>query len=108
VEGKTIVDIRRAMAMDLTDALGASRILSHRFGRPFSVDSVHQLVKQGRLRAFLFQEGELVERQPETQTKGKDLLFLRADLYSLEPPKRPGRPSGKPEKETEHALDKLS
>jgi hypothetical protein len=86
------MDIQRAMARDLTDSLGASNVLSERFGRAYSVDSVHQLVKQNRLRAFQFLEGKLTERTPDANTRGKDLIFLYADLYALEPPKRPGRP----------------
>ncbi len=89
------MDIHQAMAADLTDSIGASKVLSERFGRNFGVDSVHQLVKQNRLRAFLFQEGKLVERSPDTITRGKDLIFLYADLYALERPHRPGRPSAK-------------
>jgi len=89
------MDIQHAMARDLTDSVGASKLLSERFGRNFSIDSVHQLVKQNKLRAFMFNEGKLTERAPTTQTRGKDLLFLYADLYALEPPKKPGRPSDK-------------
>ncbi|EFH88949.1 hypothetical protein [Ktedonobacter racemifer] len=87
------MNINQAMAKDLTDSVGASRLLSRRFNRSFSVDSLHQLVKQNKLRAFMFHEGELIERTPDIHTRGKDLLFLYADLYALEPPRKPGRPS---------------
>jgi hypothetical protein len=90
------MDLHDARATDLTDSVGASRILSERFGKPYSVDSVQQLVKQNRLRAFLFADGVLTERTPGLHTRGKDLLFLRADLYALERPQRPGRPVAKP------------
>lgn len=86
------MDIQQAMARDLTDSIGASKILTDRFGRNFGVDSVHQLVKQNKIRSFLFYEGALTERTLETNTRGKDLIFLKADLYALEPPKRAGRP----------------
>jgi hypothetical protein len=95
------MDIRQAMATDLTDSVGAAKLLSKRFHRNFSVDSVHQLVKQKKLRAFLFDDGELVERAATPRTRGKDLLFLYADLYALEPPRKPGRPVEQAKKETE-------
>ena len=86
------MNIQNAMATDLTDSIGASKVLSTRFNKSYSVDSVHQLVKQNRLRAFMFHQGKLVERTPGAHTRGKDLVFLYADLYALEPPKKPGRP----------------
>lgn len=87
------MNIQEAMAGDLTDSVGASRRLSERFGRSFGVDSVHQLVKQNKVRAFLFQEGTLTERVSDGTTRGKDLIFLRADLDEVELPKRAGRPA---------------
>ncbi len=89
------MNLQDARATDLTDSVGASAILSARFGRSFSIDSIQQLIKQNRLRAFLFVGGILTERTRELHTRGKDLLFLRADLEALPPPKRPGRPSSK-------------
>lgn len=86
------MDISQAMARDLTDSVGASKVLSERFGRAFSVDSVQQLVKHNKLRAFMFDDGKLVERLPSANTRGKDLIFLYVDLYNVEPPKKPGRP----------------
>ena len=81
------------MASDLTDSIGASSLLSERFGSSFSVDSVQQLVKQNKLRAFMFREGKLVERTSAENTRGKDLIFLRADLYAVERPRKVGRPA---------------
>ena len=86
------MDIKRAMARDLTDSLGASQLLSYRFGKEYSIHSLHQLVQQNKLRSFLFKNGELAERVPNENTRGKDLIFLKADLYELPPPNRPGRP----------------
>jgi hypothetical protein len=34
----------------------------------------------------MFQDGEIVERMPG-QTRGKDLIFLKADLLTLKPVK---------------------
>ncbi len=84
-----IADIK---VKDLTDSDGASTVLSDRFHKDYSVDSVHQLVKKGRLRAWIFQKGVLVERTPETQTRGKDLLFLFSDLQAVPLPRKAGRP----------------
>ncbi len=86
------MDIQDVKVNEITDTVGATRMLATRFGRPYSVDSLHQLVKQGRLRAFLFTDGVLVERVPGEQTRGKDLIFLRADLLALPQPKPVGRP----------------
>lgn len=90
------MNINKMFVGDLTDAVGASNILSERFGRsednPFSVDSVSQLVKQKKLRAFMFIGGELVERKPDGPRRGKDLIFLKSDLLQVPMPGRPGRP----------------
>jgi hypothetical protein len=87
------MDIQQASASDLTDSVGASKILTERFGRSFGIDSVHQLVKQNKIRSFLFQDGSLIERMPDASSRGKDLIFLRTDLEAIEQPKRPGRPA---------------
>lgn len=87
------MDIQHAMARDLTDTVGAAHVLAERFGRSYSVDSLHQLVKQNKLRAFMFQDGVLTERIPGVSTRGKDLLFLYADLHDVNLPNRPGRPA---------------
>ncbi len=90
------MNINKMFVGDLTDAVGASKILSERFGRPddnpFSVDSVSQLVKQNRLRAFMFIDGQLVERQQDGPRRGKDLIFLKSDLLQVPMPGKPGRP----------------
>jgi hypothetical protein len=86
------MNINKMFVGDLTDAVGASILLSKRFEKPFSVDSISQLVKQQRLRAFMFIEGELVERQPSGARRGKDLIFLKSDLLQVPMPGKPGRP----------------
>jgi hypothetical protein len=89
------IDWRAVSASELTDTQGAIRILANRFKRDdYSEDSLHQLVKHGRLRAFMFQDGELRERNPDEKTRGKDLLFLYRDLVALPEPQR-GRPKTK-------------
>lgn len=87
------MNIEQARATDLTDTVGATAILSERFSRRYSIDSLWQLVKQNRLRAFMFHEGKLVERAPDATTRGKDLIFLIPDLYDVEPPRPVGRPA---------------
>lgn len=89
------IDIEAIRACDLTDSAGALRILERRFGKSYSHDSLRNLVKFGKLRAFMFADGEFVLRVPDERTRGKDLLFLRADLEALEPPNKPGRPPTK-------------
>lgn len=94
------MDIQKAKVSDLTDVAGASYYLSQRFGKSFGIDSVHQLVKQNKLRSFLFENGVLAERNTSIKTRGRDLLFLRPDLEQLEPPKPVGRPMGRMRKPT--------
>lgn len=90
------MNIDEARATDLTDTDGAAKILAERFGRPqYSIESVKQLVKQNRLRSFLFLDGRLVERSADVSTRGKDLIFLASDLYELPLPRPVGRPSAK-------------
>lgn len=86
------MDIERMLIGDLTDTEGATIILADRFKRKVSVDSVHRFVREGLLDAWLFQHGKLVRRIPQQTTKGKDLFFLRADLYNMIPPQR-GNPN---------------
>lgn len=95
------MDIQEAKLRDLTDVVGASHHLSQRFGKNFSIDSVHQLVNRNKLRSFLFENGVLVERHTNIKTRGRDLLFFRPDLEQLEPPKSVGRPMGRMRKPTE-------
>lgn len=79
---------------DVTDSEGACVILAKRFGREvYGIDNLHQLVKRGKLRAFVFQSGRLVERHLEVSTRGRDLIFLKTDLESLPVPKV-GKPAG--------------
>jgi len=80
------MDIKRMLVGDLTDTEGAAGILAERFKRHVSVDSVHRFVRDGALPAWIFQHGEITQRNPEQPSKGKDLLFLKADLYTMTPP----------------------
>lgn len=76
----------------LTDTEGAIVILAERFKKKYSADSIRNFVKQERLPAFIFQGGQLVEREPNADTRGKDMFFLRADLYVMERPQPAGNP----------------
>lgn len=79
--------------MLLTDTDGACTLLAKQFDRPeYSHDSLRNLVKQKKLRAFLFQNGVFTERVPDEDTRGKELLFLISDLKSLSLPRPVGRP----------------
>lgn len=51
------MNIRQAMATDLTDAVGASILLFRRFDRSFSVDSVHTI--QSLLKIRYIRPGKL-------------------------------------------------
>ena len=84
----------------ITDSEGALLRLRDRFGQPnYSMDSLHQYVKSGRLQAFIYVRGVLVEKTEERQSRGRDLFFLRSDLEKLPMPQR-----GHPKKEVaEHA-----
>lgn len=77
---------------EITDSVGASARLTERFEHSFGVDAVRMLVKAGRLRSLLFQDGILVWREKDAVTRGKDLIFLRADLEDVPKPRRRGRP----------------
>lgn len=85
------IDFSKIAVSEITDTLGGCKILSARFGRHFSEDSLRQLVKRGKLRAFVFKHGDLVEREPNEDTQGKDLILLRSDLERLPKP-QVGRP----------------
>lgn len=79
-------------ATDLTDSTGALTILAKRFGKEYSHDSLRNLVKSGKLRSFIFEDGRFVERVPGNDTRGKELMFLAADLDALPLPRPVGRP----------------
>jgi hypothetical protein len=84
-----MTDIKQYLVGDITDTIGASRYLTERLGHSVGVDSVHKLVREGRLRAWMFQDGELIAREPKSsKSRGKDLIFLKADLQGLRPVKR--------------------
>jgi len=86
------VDLSQITVADLTDTVGAVNILKARFHREdYSVDSLHQLVKHGKIRSFMFQDGKLVLRKPDEKTRGRDLFLLRSDIEQLPEPRR-GRP----------------
>jgi len=85
-----MADIHRYLVSDITDTVGASKLLTERLRHNIGVDSVHKLVREGRLRAWMFLDGELVERRGAE--RGKDLIFLKADLQALHPPLR-GNPN---------------
>ena len=78
-------DIKEYLVGDITDTVGASTILSERLKHSVGVDSVHKLVRNGKLRAWMFQDGELVVREPGVKHRGKDLIFLKADLAAIKP-----------------------
>lgn len=88
------MDINQLLIAEITDAEGACQILSERFGRPYKMDALHQLVKRDKIRAFVFSAGRLVERSPAVETRGRDLIFLRLDLAELPEPKV-GKPLAK-------------
>lgn len=87
------INLKAVLVSDLTDTVGAAKFLSARLGRNVSVDAVHNFVREGRLRSYVFQDGELKPREPGTPTRGKDLLFLKAHLMGMEPPPKPGNPN---------------
>ena len=78
---------------DLTDTDGAVKILCRRFNREYNRDTIHLYVRQGKIQAYIFQGGELVPRDPKHPTRGKDLIFVRADIEGLEQPRSPGKPT---------------
>jgi hypothetical protein len=86
------MDITRMPIGDLTDTEGAALLMASRFKHSVSVDSIHRFVRDGLLPSWIFRRGELVRRDPSQSTKGKDLLFLKADLYTMTPPQR-GNPN---------------
>ncbi len=86
-------DIKRMMVGDLTDTDGAVKILSRRFNREYNRDTIHLYVRQGKIQAYIFQGGELVPRDESNITRGKDLIFVRADIAGLEKPRSPGKPT---------------
>ena len=78
------------LARDLTDTLGATRILNCTKSR------IHQLAQEGKLTAYVFIDGELVEAEG-LERQGKIALFNRGSVYELRP-HMPGR--GRKKKET--------
>jgi hypothetical protein len=87
------INLKSMLVSDLTDTVGAAKILSDRFERSVSVDAIHTFVRKGWLQSYMFQNGELTPRPPKQPTRGKDLLFLKAHLMGMEPPPRPGNPN---------------
>lgn len=83
-------------ARDLRDTRGAARILAERSGKEkMSVDTVHLLVRHGKLKAYVFDEkGTLVLREEKhTKRAGQALYFAMSDLYNVDLPREaPGRP----------------
>lgn len=83
-------------ANDLRDTRGAARILGERMGKKgnVSVDTVHRFVREGMLRAYVFDdEGQLIERVPTQEKRsGQALYFAMPDLYAVDLPDPPGRP----------------
>ena len=68
---------------EITDSEGAVLQLSARFGRTVSHDSLRQYVQKDQLRSFVFVRGVFSLRDPNTNTRGKDLFFLRKDLDAM-------------------------
>ncbi len=93
------INVKSMLVGDLTDTVGAAKILSARLERSVSVDAVHNFVREGRLQSYMFQDGELMPRPPKQPTRGKDLLFLKAHLLGMEPPSKPGNPNFRQKKE---------
>jgi hypothetical protein len=93
---ETVVSLQDLPLRMITNTEGALLRLRERFNQPgYSMDSIHQLVKHGKLRALVYVDGILVEKTEELQsTRGKDLFFLYSDLEKLPQPQR-----GKPKKE---------
>lgn len=88
-----MTDIRDYLVGDITDTTGASKHLTDRFHRSIGIDSVHKFVREGRLRAWMFQDGQLIPREKDQDMRGKDLIFLKADLDAMKPPRKPGNPN---------------
>ena len=95
-----ITEIATLTVDQITDSEGACTILSERFGHKYEVNALHQLVKRDKLRAFVFQQGKLVERSHKVETRGRDLIFLKEDLAALPVPR-----VGKPPKQREQLLE---
>jgi hypothetical protein len=86
-------NIKRVLVGDITDTSGAAHFLTERLGRHVGVDTIHKFVREGRLPAYMFHDGELVLREPSQSNRGKDLIFLKVHLQAMEPPPLPGNPN---------------
>lgn len=91
------------LATDLRDTRGAALFLAERVRRrrpestrvAFAVDTIHLLVKSGRLRAYVFGEDGVLTIRDATQRRraGQALFFAVADLEAVAlPQERPGKP----------------
>src|SRR4051812_15434861 len=72
---KPPVDLR---AVDLVDAKGAARILG------CTVSRVHQYAEDGRLKTYIFVDGDLVEAEGK-ERQGQIAVFNRYEVGNLKP-----------------------
>ncbi len=84
-------------ARDLRDTKGAATVLAERMGKDgrISVDTIHLLVRHGKLQAYVFDENGMLalRKLHHTKRSGQALYFSMTDLYSVELPRdTPGRP----------------
>lgn len=75
-------------ARDITDTSGALYILKQRSGKNFSPDTLHYHVREGNVPAYVFVNGELVRWQTGEKRRGQTLIFLKRDIYNLNPPEK--------------------
>ncbi len=89
-------DLSGVYARDITDTSGALYILEQRLGKKFSPDTLHYHVREGKLRAYVFVNGELVRWQTGEKRRGQTLIFLKKDIYNFNlPEKKRGRGASK-------------
>ena len=76
-------ELSGVFARDLTDTGGALHILNQRSGQTYSPDTIHYLVRQRTLPAYVFYNAELVRWEPGKNRRGQVLIFLKRDVYNL-------------------------
>lgn len=85
-------ELNGVYARDLTDTSGALHLLEQRSGQTFSPDTIHYLVREQKLPAYVFDNAELVRWESGRKRRGQTMIFLKKDIYNLTPPaKKRGR-----------------
>ncbi len=88
-------------ARDIRDTRGAAKVIAERMGKDnISVDTVHLLVRNGKLKPYVFDKnGALISRdEKHSKRAGQALYFAMSDLYKVElPHEAPGRPKKRSE-----------